>query len=43
VWNQGAPDSEWGDPVISSSGPHLGVPTLWRPPRQVRIGLQLTF
>ncbi|HUE90028.1 MAG TPA: carboxypeptidase regulatory-like domain-containing protein [Vicinamibacterales bacterium] len=43
VWNQGAPDSEWGDPVISSSGPNLGVPTLWRAPRQVRIGLQLTF
>lgn len=43
VWNQGVPDSEWGDPVISGSGPNLGVPTLWRPPRQVRIGLQLTF
>jgi hypothetical protein len=43
VWNQGVPDSEWPDPVNSNSGPNLGVPFLWRQPRQVRIGLQLTF
>lgn len=43
VWNQGVPDSEWGDVVIAASGPNLGVPTRWRQPRQVRIGLQLTF
>jgi hypothetical protein len=44
VWNQGVPDSEWGgEAVISASGPNLGVPTLWRAPRQVRLGLQLTF
>lgn len=43
VWNQGVPDSEWGDVVTSNSGPNLGVPFLWRQPRQVRIGLQVTF
>lgn len=43
VWNQGAPDSEWPDPVNSNSGPNLGVPFLWRQPRQARIGLQATF
>lgn len=43
VWNQGVPDSEWGDPVKANSGPDLGVPTLWRLPRQVRAGMQLTF
>jgi hypothetical protein len=44
VWNQGVPDSEWGgDAVNSSSGPNLGVPFLWRMPRQVRVGLRTTF
>ena len=44
VWNQGVPDSEWGgDAVIAASGPNLGVPSLWRAPRQARVGLQLTF
>jgi hypothetical protein len=43
VWNQGVPDSEWPDIVNSNSGPSLGVPFLWRLPRQVRIGLQLNF
>lgn len=44
VWNQGVPDSEWGgDAVNTASGPNLGVPLLWRPPRQVRVGLQFTF
>jgi hypothetical protein len=43
VSNQGAPDSEWPDVVTSNSGPNLGVPFLWRQPRQVRLGLQLTF
>lgn len=44
VWNQGVPDSEWGgDAVNTASGPNLGVPFLWRPPRQVRVGLQFTF
>ena len=43
LWNQGVPDSEWPDPVNSNSGPSLGVPFLWRQPRQVRIGLQATF
>lgn len=43
VWNQGVPDSEWPDAVNSNSGPNLGVPFIWRQPRQVRIGLRLTF
>lgn len=43
VWNQGVPDSEWGDPVIAASGQNLGVPTRWRLPRQGRIGLRLVF
>jgi hypothetical protein len=43
VSNQSAPESEWGDAVISTSGPNLGVPTLWRAARQVRIGLRMTF
>ena len=43
VSNQGVADSEWPDPVNSNSGPNLGVPFLWRQPRQVRVGLQLTF
>jgi hypothetical protein len=44
VWNQGVPDSEsGGDSVNTASGPNLGVPFLWRAPRQVRVGLQLTF
>ena len=44
VWNQGVPDSEWGgDSVNTGSGPNLGVPFLWRPPRQARVGLQFTF
>ena len=44
VWNQGVPDSEWGGDVVNSnSGPNLGVPILWRQPRQVRVGLRMTF
>jgi hypothetical protein len=43
VWNQGVPDSEWGDAVNSNSGPNLGVPSLWRLPRQIRLGLRYTF
>ena len=43
VWNQGVPDSEFPDIVNSLSGPNLGVPFLWRQPRRVRLGLQMTF
>ncbi len=43
VSNQGVPDSEWGDVVTANSGPNFGVPSLWRLPRQGRIGLRLTF
>ena len=43
VGNQGVPDSEFPDIVNSLSGPNLGVPFRWRQPRQVRVGLQLTF
>lgn len=43
VSNQGVPDSEVGDSIDSTSGPNLGVPSLWRAPRQVRVGVQVTF
>ena len=43
VSNQGVADSDWPDVVSSNPGPSFGVPTLWRPPRQGRIGLRLTF
>ena len=43
VSNQGVPDSDWPDVVGTSPGPNFGVPFLWRPPRQGRIGLRLTF
>lgn len=43
VSNQGVPDSEWPDVVNANPGPNFGVPVFWRPPRQGRIGLRLTF
>jgi hypothetical protein len=43
VSNQGVPDSDWPDVVNSNPGPNFGVPSLWRPPRQGRIGLRVTF
>lgn len=43
VSNQGVPESDWPDVVNSNPGPNFGVPSLWRPPRQGRIGLRLMF
>lgn len=43
VSNQGVPDSDWPDVIATNPGPNFGVPFLWRPPRQGRIGLRLAF
>lgn len=43
VTNQGAPDSDWVTPVFTMSGPSLGLPTVWRHPRHVRVSVRLTF
>lgn len=43
VSNQGVPDSDLGDVINPNSGPNFGVPQAWRPPRQGRIGVRLTF
>jgi hypothetical protein len=41
--NQGAPDSDWPEPVVTTSGPALGLPTFWRQPRQLRAAVRVTF
>ena len=43
VTNQGAPDSDWVAPVVTMSGPSLGLPTAWRHPRQLRVSVRLTY
>ncbi len=43
VSNQGVLDSECGDAVTATSGPNFGVPSLWRLPRQGRLGLWFAF
>ncbi len=43
VWNQGVPDSDWVVPVNTSSGSSLGVPSSWRPARQVRLSVRMLF
>jgi hypothetical protein len=43
VSNQGVPESEWPDVVNSVSGPNFGVPSLWRAPRQGRVGVRVSF
>jgi hypothetical protein len=43
VGNQGVADSDWGIPFNTSSGPNLGVPFFWRPPRQVRVAARVLF
>jgi hypothetical protein len=41
--NQGMPDSDWVVPIITGSGPSLGLPTAWRAPRTVRAAVRLNF
>jgi hypothetical protein len=43
VTNQGVLDSDWGTPVVTNSGPAFGMPRAWRPPRQVRAAVRVTF
>jgi hypothetical protein len=43
VTNRGVPDSDWAAPVITASGPSFGLPTPWRPARQVRVAVRATF
>lgn len=43
VTNQGAPDSDFGTPVFTGSGPNLGLPLVWRAPRQLRLAVRLEF
>jgi hypothetical protein len=43
VTNQGAPDSDWVTPVFPMSGPSLGLPTVWRHPRHLRVSVRLTY
>jgi len=41
--NQGVPDSDWATPVVTTSGPALGLPIFWRQPRQVRAAVRVMF
>lgn len=43
VLNQGVPDSDWPIPVLTTSGPALGMPVAWRPARQLRLAARLFF
>jgi hypothetical protein len=43
VTNQGAPDSDWVTPVFTMSGPSLGLPTVWRQPRQLRVSGRFAY
>ena len=43
VTNQGAPDSDWVTPVFTISGPSLGLPTVWRQARHLRVSMRFTY
>lgn len=43
VSNQEVPDSDFGTPVFTGSGPNLGLPLVWRAPRQLCLAVRLEF
>lgn len=43
VANQGVPDSDVATPVFTGSGPNLGLPLVWRSPRQLRLAIRVEF
>jgi hypothetical protein len=43
VWNQGVPNSDVTEAVMSNSGPRFGQPNAWVDPRMLRLGIRASF
>ncbi|HEX8026908.1 MAG TPA: TonB-dependent receptor [Vicinamibacterales bacterium] len=43
LWNQGVPDSDITEAVVSNSGPRFGQPNAWVDPRMLRLGVRVSF